>query len=201
LFQAVMLAAQHRLGDTSTDTSVPIVEPTRDLKEHTVCELSGMLAGAACPVRLREWLPRSFSELPCDWHHASDDGLLTIWPAEYRQWAHAHGYAIDVAQPERKDRPALARSESRPAPRQGFTIVSPASGATYLIDPTLRLEFQSVALRAVSGRGPVEWRIDGKLYATNRGGDDVQWPLRRGQHRIAARDTRGEEAEVMIVVK
>jgi penicillin-binding protein 1C len=201
LFQAVMLAAQHRLGDTNKDASVPLIEPPRDLKGRSVCALSGMLAGAACPVRSREWLPGTFSEAPCDWHHASEDGLLTVWPPEYRRWAHAHGYSTDPSRTSGAESRPVPRVPSSRSRRQEFAIVSPAGGATYLLDPTLRAEFQSVPLRAVSGRGSIEWRVDGTLYTTNRDGVDVHWPLRRGQHRIAARNGQGEEAEVVIVVK
>jgi penicillin-binding protein 1C len=207
LFQAVMLAAQQRLGDTSRSASIPIIDPPRELQEQTVCELSGMRAGAACPVRLRERLPRTFPDVPCDWHHASDEGLLTVWPPEYRAWARRQtgpavgpGPHTDVER-RRADHPALTQVRSHRETRHEFAIVSPAGGATYLIDPTLRPEFQSVAFRVVAGRGPIEWRVNGAFYASYRSGDDVHWPLRRGQHRIAARDVRGEEAEVVIVVK
>ena len=76
------------------------------------------------------------------------------------------------------DAGAASRS---PAPAiRPLAIVSPPDGATYLIDPTLRREFQTLPLRAVSaGGGPIEWRVSGRLVGSARPPTD--WP------RVAAR--------------
>ena len=203
LFHAVMLAAQRRLGRERPEEMDRIVDRPADLQHVAVCELSGMRAGAACPVRRREWLPASFSPLPCHWHHASDEGLLTIWPAEYRLWARNHG-RLDEPMAAAASRAAstLARSPRPKAAREHrLEIVSPADGATYLLDPTLRAEFQTLPLRAAAARGPLEWRIDGRLQPATHDDGDVHWPLRRGSHRVGVRDARGQQAEVTIVVK
>ncbi len=53
------------------------------------------------------------------------------------------------------------RTESPAA--AALQIANPPTGATYLIDPTLRPEFQTLALRVVAARpGQVEWRVDGQ---------------------------------------
>ena len=101
---------------------------------------------------------------------------------------------------------STSRTKARPHAKQnaqqhGPQIVSPADGSTYLIDPTLRAEFQTLPLRAVAARGPLEWRVDGRIQPAARDEGDVHWPLRRGRHRVMVRDARGQQAEVTIVVK
>jgi membrane carboxypeptidase/penicillin-binding protein PbpC len=198
IFHAAMLAAQQHVRGRDV-VEEPIVNRPADLLEHDVCQLSGMRAGAACPLRRREWLPASFSPLPCDWHHDSEDGLLTLWPEPYRAWATARGL---VARSHRAVAPARIASLARNARATGisgtpppFGIVSPADGATYLIDPTLRPDFQRLPLRAAAARGRIEWRIDGTVTSN---GD---WPLARGVHRIEARDASGRIAQSTITVR
>lgn len=202
IFQGVMLAAQqHVRGRAAVDEA--IVSRPADLHEHAICELSGMEAGAACPLRRREWLPTEFSPLPCDWHHESEDGLLTLWPEPYRAWAAANGRLQDEEGPsDRRPRPALtlAAQKSRADAPSTFGIVSPADGATYLIDPTLRAEFQRLPLRAIGARGRVEWRIDGRPLG-ERASHSPEWPLARGTHEITARDASGRDAVVTVTVK
>ncbi|MEA2570839.1 MAG: penicillin-binding protein [Acidobacteriota bacterium] len=74
-----------------------------------------------------------------------------------------------------------------------LSITSPANGATYLIDPTLRMEFQALPLRASDPRAT--FHIDGKRIASR------SWPLRPGKHVITARNERGARDEVAIQVK
>ena len=204
IFHAVMLAAQqHVRGRDALDE--PIVERPADLGEQTICGLSGMRAGAACPLRTREWLPRDASPLPCDWHHDSEDGLLTLWPEPYRAWAASQGLlepspAAPVA--IRHASHATGRTTRRPqaVATSPLTITSPADGATYLIDPTLRPDFQRLPLHATAARGRVEWRIDNRVVATTDE-SGAEWPLARGVHRVTARDASGQTADVHITVK
>ena len=81
-------------------------------------------------------------------------------------------------------------------------IVNPPTGATYLIDPTLRPEFQTLALRVVAARpGQVEWRVDGQLIGTASSESAFHWPLSAGVHRIAVSDNAGRRAETIITVR
>jgi hypothetical protein len=92
-------------------------------------------------------------------------------------------------------------SREAPVP-EALRIVSPPDGATYLIDPTLRVEFQALSLRAVSpAGGAVTWSVDGKTIARAGSGELVSWPLVRGRHRIVARDARGLTAAREISVR
>ena len=65
-----------------------------------------------------------------------------------------------------------------------------------MIDPTLRPEFQRVPLRAIGGKGRVEWRVDGRPIA-----GDAEWTLVRGVHRITARDVSGQDIGVTVTIK
>jgi penicillin-binding protein 1C len=203
IFHAVMLAAQRHVGGNEAPDA-PLVQPSGDLRESVVCELSGMPAGAACPRRVREWLPADSVHVPCSWHHHSEEGLLTLWPDEYRQWAAAHGLLdgeparVTPAVGTRDDERRVPAATTRAAP---FAIVSPPDGATYLIDPTLRREYQALPLRATAATGRVEWRVNGQLIGSTTGTRALQWPLERGEHVVTARDRRGQAADVTILVK
>jgi penicillin-binding protein 1C len=200
IFHAVMLAATaRRHGAGGGFDRTPIVEQPEGLVEREICALSGMPANTWCPSRLRERLPAS-DEPPCSWHHASDAGLLVFWPPEYRQWAEENGLAGEP--PVR--RAAAARTGGPPisAVRQPLAIANPPSGATYFIDPTLRREFQSLALRAVTARPvSIEWKVNGRPVGRSSSEAAVMWPLTPGTHRITAHDAGGHSAEAAIVVK
>jgi penicillin-binding protein 1C len=203
VFHAVMLAAQrHVHGREEADAN--LVARPGDLREHTICALSGMRAGEACPIRTREWLPPGFSPLPCSWHHATEDGLLTIWPDEYRTWAAGRGLLGRdhvLAAADRAPAWSQARGDTpKPAARR-LEITSPPAGATYLIDPTLRIEFQTLPLRAVGAIDQVEWTVNGRRLGRSSAQESLMWPLERGQHLVRARDARGQVAEAEILVK
>ncbi len=208
IFHAVMLAAERRVaGAGSFLSTASLAEPPAGLERVEVCALSGMRANPWCPSRIHEWLPVGEERLPCSWHHVSDEGLLVVWPPEYRAWAAQHGVLQDLLPGLRTPRVAAgevaadgpgASDQRRPA----VQIASPPDGATYLIDPTLRREFQALALRAVTRpHGEVEWSVDGRTLATRDSDDAVMWPLAPGTHRITARATSGSAATATIVVR
>jgi penicillin-binding protein 1C len=201
VFHAVMLAAQYHVGGRQ-QAEAEIVERPGDLAAAEICRVSGMPAGTACPSRRVEWLPAGTSPAPCSWHHASEDGLLTLWPEEYRNWAAARGLIPDDAplRPEtvltRSFPPATAESRAT-----RFEIVSPANGAVYLIDPTLRTSFQAVPLRVTGSTGTVEWRVNGRTVGSVPAHGQISWPLQPGEHELSARDGRGRTARATIRVK
>ena len=196
IFHAVMLAAQARAAGSGGD----IVARPPDAVRREICGLSGQLAHAWCPTKHHEWLDGAAAPLPCSWHHFGDEGLLTIYPPQYRAWAERHDPASRAAAPARSEMRA-ARAGAAPG-AASLTIASPADGATYLIDPTLRREFQTLALRAVAERPVrVRWTIGGREIATASSQNAVEWTLTPGRHTIAARDDHGRGAEVTIVVR
>jgi penicillin-binding protein 1C len=199
IFHAVMLAATARRHGAGGFDQTPIVPSPEGLAEHEICALSGMPANAWCPSRVRERLPAP-DEPPCSWHHESNEGLLVLWPANYRQWAMENGLA---SEPVVKRASASASSSVKQAVvQQPLAIANPPSGATYYIDPTLRREFQSLALRAVTSHaGPLEWKVNGRSIGSSSSEGAIMWPLSPGTHRITAHDASGHVAEAAIVVK
>jgi penicillin-binding protein 1C len=209
IFHAVMLVAQKRFASRAAETlGQPIVLVPAGVLPRRICTLSGMMANPSCPSRRLEWLPVDASPLPCSWHHASDEGLLTVWPPEYRAWAREHGLADSERVAAWTETPSMRvpgweptkpSRISRPVP---LRILNPPQDATYLIDPTLRAEFQTLALRAVaSQRVRVTWSIDGRPVGSIDSDRDLDWPLVHGRHRVSARDEAGHADEVTIRVK
>ena len=216
IFHAVMLAAERRMSGTSNHFShEDILSAPGTTVQREVCALSGQTANQWCPLRRREWVASDSPSVPCIWHHHGEEGLLTFWPAEYRQWARQQGLA-DAAAPARDSgtshRPTLAVASSTGRVREvaaagehahaALTIVSPPPDSTYLIDPTLRRDFQTLPLRAVSDAdGPIEWSVSGHPVASTSEGGAFEWPLVPGRHHIVARDRRGHSAETVVTVR
>jgi hypothetical protein len=83
-----------------------------------------------------------------------------------------------------------------------IVVVNPPAGATYLIDPTLRAEFQTLGLRATSrSGGSITWEVDGRTVGSSASDVRLEWALVRGAHAITARDRQGHRATAPIVVK
>jgi penicillin-binding protein 1C len=207
IFNAVMLAAERHASESGVYAQEPIVSVPSDVVQRDICALSGLAANAWCPVRRREWVPAGSPTVPCHWHHLSEDGLLTFWPAEYRQWARANG--LDRAErshpenaPAHATKQPLRIAARRTAPLVPLTIVSPPADATYLVDPTLRREFQTLPLRVVAGiNGPIEWSVSGQHVGSANADAVLDWPLAPGRHQIVARDQQGHTAETTITVR
>ena len=203
-----MLAAERAAGAARwVGDEAPLAAVPEGMQQVEICTLSGMRANPWCPTRAHEWLPPDGDAVACSWHHATDEGLLTVWPPEYRGWAAARGLLQDLSgrlvSGRRREDAATGRlaALARPsAPR--LEIVSPPAGALYSIDPTLRREFQAVALRAVADApGEIEWRVDGQAVGRVASAEPLLWPLRPGSHEIAVRDARGRTSTTSIVVR
>jgi membrane carboxypeptidase/penicillin-binding protein PbpC len=85
--------------------------------------------------------------------------------------------------------------------RIALAISNPPPGAIYLIDPTLRKQFQTLPLRAIGGSGALTWRVDGHEIGTADADAALRWPLAVGSHTIAVNDTRGRRATTTMLVK
>lgn len=176
IFNAVMLAAvKHVRGALPIGDTTPVVAPPPDVEEVEICALSGARPSTYCPAMRKEWLPADEPARFCSWHH---DGAID-WPAEYRAWAKA-----TQAEPPR---PSTSHASA-------FRIANPPDGATYLIDPTLRMEYQTLRLRA-DAASRVSWRVNDRPIAT------TEWALVPGRHTITAIDGSGRRDSVKIVVK
>lgn len=213
IFHAVMLAAERRLaGAIAVMADSAILSPPPTTIEREICEDSGGIAHAWCPLKRREWVAIEEAEVPCAWHHLSDGTLLTFLPARFQDWARGQGRATAtaavaaaaVASPllnGDSERSSRANSVGRMPPAQ-FAITSPPDGATYLIDPTLRREFQTLPLRATAaGARRIEWRVDGRIVSVTGIDGPAEWPLTPGAHRVQATDERGRSATVTVTVR
>ena len=201
IFHAVMLAAERRATGSHVFSSAGIAAAASDSTRREICALSGLAAGSWCPTRRYEWTAAEREPLPCSWHHLSEDGPITIWPPQYRAWAKSQTLAPSHLVRSHVAPPRQAPSRAEPS-HPAIQIVSPADGSTYLIDPTLRREFQTLSLRAVaSQRGRIEWSVDGEAIGEADADGKVEWPLARGKHRIIARDEHGRTAEAHVVVR
>jgi membrane carboxypeptidase/penicillin-binding protein PbpC len=86
--------------------------------------------------------------------------------------------------------------------RPALTIANPPAGATYLIDPTLRREFQTLSLRAVTDRRTLlDWHVDGRPLGSISSESPLDWPLVPGKHVISVTDPHGRVAESSVLVK
>ena len=206
IFHAVMLAAERRAGGiTEGGADLPVVNVPEDgdaVTPREICALSGGAANPWCPTRQMEWLAAGSGMDPCSWHRLGDAGLVTIWPAEYRQWARTSGLTsvadvvnVSRAQPSSTTHNAV---DAKPS----LQVISPPAGAVYLIDPTLRRDFQTLALRAAaSSQGRIEWRVDGRVVGTAPSDASLMWKLSPGSHQVTAHDSAGRIAEAGFVVK
>jgi membrane carboxypeptidase/penicillin-binding protein PbpC len=83
-----------------------------------------------------------------------------------------------------------------------LTIRRPLGGAVFLIDPTLRPEFQQLSLSARGGAaGVLTWSVDGTVVGRARADETVKWPLARGRHEVVVRDAAGASARTHIEVR
>ncbi len=197
IFQGVMLAAERRSGSGHDGLpATSILPPSSDTTEREICALSGAAANPWCPTKRREWMPVDKPLLPCSWHHLSGDGLVTILPAEYEAWSGKARRTTLAATT------TAVRAVRAPAPRPSDgVILSPTDGATYLIDPTLRREFQTLTLKAAASSGRVDWTINGRPVGSSPPEGKLEWPLTPGKHTIAVKDASGRSDEVTVVVR
>lgn len=203
IFHAVMLAAERRLaGEAALHATDPLQATPSTVVEREVCADSGLRANAWCPRKRHEWLPVERADVACSWHHQSDEGLVTVLPAVFDAWQQGQGRVVTVV---RRDETPLGReaARARTAARgaAAFAITSPPDGATYLIDPTLRREFQTLPLRAVGGGSALSWTVSGRAVGRADAGGTLEWPLAPGTHQVVVTDARGRSAAATITVR
>ena len=193
VFHDVMLAAERRLyGSLPLSENATIVDPPADVMRAPICALSGLRPSTSCPTIESEWVATDAPVRFCSWHHANG----VTWPDEYRAWANANGLL--------ESRASLAQAPAaatRGIGRQhALRVTNPPDGATYLIDPTLRMPYQTLRLRAISASA-VAWDVDRRAVGRTRRDGVVEWPLAPGTHTITAVDEQGNRSSVRIYVK
>ena len=206
LFHDVLRAAHASVAGRLPEPHEALAEPPPDLAPRTVCALSGRTALPHCPQVHTEWLPGDRPAPACRWHRVVGGRAAVAWPPVYRAWARERGL-LEVAaapalpavhRPERSARAAGDEPRGKP-----LAIVNPPAAATYMRDPTLRAEFQTLPLRAVAeGRaGRLTWTVDDVTVGTSGTDDALDWPLAVGTHTIAVTDARGHQDRTTILVK
>jgi penicillin-binding protein 1C len=205
IFRAVLLAALESVaGRVPDESDPPIVARPASLVRADICSLSGLLATERCPGSRLEWLPPGQPGQSCFWHHVEEGETIVEWPPEYLAWARAAKLDSPAGAPVISGG-ALASSDGaprrrRPAP-DTFVITNPPHGATYMIDPTLRAEFQALSLRVAHPGDPreVTWSVDGTPLGAIRSDRALSWPLRPGEHRFAVSDGKRRRESVIVV--
>jgi penicillin-binding protein 1C len=177
IFRAVMEAANERYPSTRN-----LLSPTPDLVEVRICSLSGERATSRCPSEISEFLSSLTQASSCSWHA----GGAIVWPARYAAWARNEGLVNDDSRVDR-----FAKNE--------LVITSPPDGATYMLDPTLRMDYQKLKLSARSA-GLVRWRIDGRPLAHARASTAVYWKPELGRHTIEA-ESNGRRTTATIDIR
>ncbi len=208
IFHAVMLAAERRVaGAESLDTTGDLLPPPPTVVSREVCADSGAAAGAWCPRRRHEWLPSERADVVCPWHRLEDGHVVTALPAAFDAWQRGGDRTAPVllTAATRAAAPVATRPARPPSTRDDGTtalvIASPPDGATYLIDPTLRREFQTVPLRATGGgTRRLTWSVGGQPVAAPDG-VSAEWPLTPGTHRVVVTDLRGRSATATVTVR
>lgn len=136
-----------------------------------ICRLSGMRAGATCPVGSEWFLPGREPTQVCDWH--SGNGVTL--PAQYADWASKTRLAAVSGE----------RSAAHPAgdtASAGFRITSPAAGDVFRFVPGVPARYATIGLRAAGAprATAVAWYLDDRKISGAR------LPLVPGRHRIRA---------------
>ena len=189
LFREVMLAAMRsRSPETLVDRS--------RLVEREVCALSGALAHADCPHRVRElFVPGHEPHDDCAMHervlidrktglragpacHDAEERVFERYPAEFASWAVQAG------------RPLAPRdyAPSCPAPRgeragaAAPTIVFPTDGARFAIDPLGPLRQEVVLEARAASELPLAFVLDGKVIGQKGPPYRLPWRLSPGRH-------------------
>ncbi len=178
IFHAVMLAAvEHARGTLPIgDHDADCARRRRRASRRDSARHPAWSPTDACPTRVSEWLPTGAPLESCTWHHASDEGLVTVWPAGLRDWARTNGLlrdrdedaAIDGIRRRRwlHGQPAplvVNRRAGGPQAEAALAIAAPLAGAVFLIDPTLRAGISDTRASSARGgaAGMLEWSVDG----------------------------------------
>ena len=151
-----------------------------DVTQVSVCALSGQTPSPYCPSVRKAYVIESVRRtVTCDMHKLRNGKVEVVWPPELEDFQKMRLVQEDL---------------SRPA-----YIVSPLSGAEYLLPPGVRAE--PLPLKADGVVYPVHWYMDGEyLGVQNDPGDPLYCPPLPGKHRISLLDAQDRTADVDVTV-
>jgi membrane carboxypeptidase/penicillin-binding protein PbpC len=168
-----------------------------------ICSLSGGVASDSCPnSTLEPCLP----EIPVPRCQACQRVVVDARtgqpagpevPAEFR--LEQLRFALDPIYGEWARENSLPLLEPRRLQEDGFRLVFPLDGDTFLHDHDVRGSHQKVRLRVAGGRGPYRWTVD-EADALPDQGPEAWWPLRPGEHRLSVQDADGRRDSLTVRV-
>ena len=191
----------------------PWFEAPPGIETRSLCAVSGMRPGDACPSQTAGSCIRGVtSQDRCSIHR-----VLPFDRATGRRLTPADAAGGDVAWKPAEVWPEAVESFLRGRVGPGATvagaggatpasgklvITSPLPGGSYrLLEPTPGMD-QSLALSAGTdaAAGRLYWFVNGELLASCRPEQPVLWPLRRGAHTVSCCDDRGRAAACRVRV-
>ena len=168
-------------------------------RRESICALSGMLAGSACPNTVQEYLPSNQSSTKsaiynarsryreqesgrCTWHRTENGRTVTVYPEEYRRW-----FAN------------ITRHGSIGQPHNTLTLIRPANGSHFVSNP--RYRGTGVPIEITGGTEDTAHIIyDNRLPIILNRPFLGTLPLEKGEHRLVVR-CGDEEVSVVFTVE
>ncbi len=136
---------------------------TTEFRENSICPLSGGKATSYCPIKTIEKFIGDSENPPCSFH--SEEGLSL--PPIYERWAKEVGLEFNV---EAGGRPSLIR---------------PAQGVVFYIDPTKSLGKQAPEFEVVAGQEEQYWLyLNEKEYYRGQGSLVGKLPTDAGKYEL-----------------
>jgi penicillin-binding protein 1C len=219
LFHAVMQGAARRFPSPAGAPLVAVDAPAVTL---AICPLSGLRAGPRCPHTVQErFLTRATPARSCEWHQelwvdAADGGLsgpscagaerrvFELYPAEYRAWAEQSRRPVPPSAVSARCDPHLVQAPGGARAERALTVPSvvfPAPGARFVLDPALALEQQAIVLTARADGGSVQFVLDGHVLGSVGPPYQLPWRLAPGRHEVWALSTSGQSPKVSFSVR
>ena len=168
-------------------------------RRESICALSGMLAGSACPNTVQEYLPSNQSSTKsaiynarsryreqesgrCTWHRTENGRTVTVYPEGYRRW-----FAN------------ITRHGSIGQPHNTLTLIRPANGSHFVSNP--RYRGTGVPIEITGGtEDTVHIIYDNRLPIILNRPFLGTLPLEKGEHRLVVR-CGDEEVSVVFTVE
>jgi penicillin-binding protein 1C len=176
-------------GTLSGDAATSWPRPP-EVRERTVCSLSGFPPTAACPdVHTAEFLAGTSSDVPCPLHRVqgkgSGDRIVTMWP----------GPVADFLAGQSREGPETADRR--------LIIHSPADGAEYVVAPGVGASGDCLdfAVEAGPASSPIFWFVNDRLAGVTRGREPLRWRMAPGRYELVASDARGRSAAIAFSVR
>ena len=167
--------------------------PPDGLVRVPVCPRSGRLPTADCGKSIDEWFIRGNQPADsCTMHQRlrfpdmegrSVERVYEVLPAEFSEWASQQQMPVPPAG-ARKVIPAT-RQRARRERGEKLCILSPNDGDEFKLDPTLRVEYQTLRLVGSIPPGLRDIRVIVDDDETIRYEERCAWwPLKKGSHRL-----------------